>query len=98
MEIKTSRDEHQLTIQLYGNFDYNVRTQFYDTFKKTNPETIFILDFNGVTMIDSSGIGMLLVLREHAGNVKANITIINSNAEVKKYLDLAHIAKLFKFI
>ncbi|MBF0612606.1 MAG: STAS domain-containing protein [Magnetococcales bacterium] len=96
MEIHTEKKENTVTISLVGDFDFKARTQFRNTFVNISPESSFILNFAGVEHIDSSGLGLLLMLREHAGVTEANITIVNCNAVVRKALQLFEFDKLFK--
>jgi len=45
--------------------------------------------------LDSSALGMLLLLREHAGGESSNIRISKASPEVKKILEVANFEKLF---
>jgi anti-anti-sigma factor len=44
---------------------------------------------------DSSALGMLLLLRDHAGGDDSQIKIVNCNADVKKILTISNFDKLF---
>jgi anti-anti-sigma factor len=50
---------------------------------------------DGTDYIDSSALGMLLLLREHAGNDKADITISGCKDEIRKILSIANFERLF---
>ena len=45
--------------------------------------------------MDSSALGMLLLLREHAGGDRASIKIVHCQPEVKKILTIANFHPLF---
>jgi anti-anti-sigma factor len=47
------------------------------------------------TYLDSSALGMLLLLRDHAGGDTANIKIVNCNPDVKKILTISNFEQLF---
>lgn len=96
MEIKTQRTAKGVTIAMAGNFDFRARTVFRNAFKDLPATTAFVLDFSRVETIDSSGIGMLLMLREHAGATDSDITIANSNLTVRKVLQMVQCDLLFK--
>jgi len=58
------------------------------------------LDFSDTTYIDSSALGMLLILREkvnpnHAAEKTTNIKLVNTNSEIFKILGLANFNMLF---
>ena len=55
----------------------------------------YTVDLAGTDYLDSSALGMLLLLREHAGGEGAAIQIINASPDVKKILDVANFGKLF---
>ena len=45
--------------------------------------------------LDSSALGMLLLMREHAGGDHAKIRIVNCRPQIKNILKVANFAKLF---
>ena len=45
--------------------------------------------------MDSSALGMLLLLREFAGGDDADIQLVSPNAEIRNVLDIANFGKLF---
>ena len=57
----------------------------------------YVVDLSNTEYLDSSALGMLLLLREHAGGENANIEITQASADVRKILDVANFSKLFKF-
>ena len=54
-----------------------------------------VVDLNGATYLDSSALGMLLLLRDHAGSDKADIRLINCNPDVRKVLSVSNFEQLF---
>jgi anti-anti-sigma factor len=53
------------------------------------------VDLRDATYLDSSALGMLLLLRDHAGGDGSNIHIINCNPDVKKILAISNFEQLF---
>ncbi len=47
------------------------------------------------TYLDSSALGMLLLLRDHAGGDDSAIEIVNCSADVKKILTISNFEQLF---
>lgn len=92
-----SDDGKKVTISVSGKFDF----QLYDEFRSSYVDTPgagvqYIVDLAGADYLDSSALGMLLLLREHAGGEGSSIEITNSSADVKKILDVANFGKLFE--
>ena len=48
------------------------------------------------TYLDSSALGMLLLLRDHAGGDQAEVEIVNCSPDVKKILTISNFDQLFK--
>lgn len=86
----------KVTIAVTGKFDF----QLYDDFRSAYVDTPgsgvqYIVDLAGTDYLDSSALGMLLLLREHAGGEGSRIEIVNVTPDVKKILDVANFGKLF---
>ncbi|HUV23551.1 MAG TPA: STAS domain-containing protein [Gammaproteobacteria bacterium] len=96
MTVSASGD--RVTIAVAGKFDF----QLYDEFRASFVETAGIgvtyrVDLADTIYLDSSALGMLLLLREHAGGDGSNIQITNASSEVRRILDVANFGKLFQF-
>ncbi|MFJ2331953.1 STAS domain-containing protein [Pseudomonas helleri] len=91
-----SADGNQLTIAIQGRFDFAKHQEFRDAYEKsvTKPDSV-VVDLKEATYIDSSALGMLLLLRDHAGGDDAEIQVINSNNDVRKTLATSNFDKLF---
>jgi anti-anti-sigma factor len=88
----------KITISVEGKFDF----QLYDEFRACYADTEgsgkqYVVDLSGTEYLDSSALGMLLLLREHAGGESSNIDITQASSDVKKILDVANFGKLFNF-
>ncbi len=98
MAIMTTVSENgeKVTISIIGKFDF----QLYDEFRSAYTETdgsgmIYEVDLSGAEYLDSSALGMLLLLREHAGGELSKIDITHASDDVRKVLDVANFGKLF---
>ena len=98
MSITSSVSDNgkKVTIAVSGKFDF----QLYDEFRSAYVDTPgtgvqYEVDLSGTDYLDSSALGMLLLLREHAGGEGSRIDISNASTDVKKILDVANFGKLF---
>ncbi len=89
---------NEVVINISGKFDFNVHQNFRDTYRNEKPEAKYTIKMDGADYIDSSALGMLLLLREHAGNDKANITISGCKDEIRKILSIANFERLFTIV
>lgn len=96
VESMVSGDGKQLTIQVAGRFDFSAHQAFRDAYEaQTNSVSNYVVDLSGTSYLDSSALGMLLLLRDHAGGDNAKISIINCNQDVKKILSISNFEQLF---
>ena len=96
MTISAAGD--QVTIAVDGKFDFLLYDEFRASFADTRGAGVaYVVDLAGTEYLDSSALGMLLLLREHAGGEVSNIEITQATPEVRKLLDVANFGKLFNF-
>ncbi|MBF0428456.1 MAG: STAS domain-containing protein [Magnetococcales bacterium] len=96
MAFSVSKEGDQVTIRLPEVFGFSVRSDFKKATTGHSTSTSFFLDFRDVTRMDSSALGMLLLLRETSGGFYADITIANVRPDIRKLLQLANFHTLFK--
>lgn len=91
-----SVDGQELTINIKGRFDFSVHQEFRNCYENSvaDPKE-YVIDMKETTYLDSSALGMLLLLRDHAGGDKSHIKIKNCNNEVKKILTISNFEQLF---
>ena len=91
-----SEDGSKLTIAIKGRFDFAKHQEFRDAYEKLQlkPQLI-VVDLKEATYLDSSALGMLLMLRDYAGGDDSDIRVINSNSVVCKTLEISNFNKLF---
>lgn len=98
MSIWTSagNNPNELTIKIKGRFDFSAHQEFRSAYETTPPTSKnFVVDMQEATYLDSSALGMLLLLRDHAGGEKGKVKIINCNPDVKKILTISNFEQLF---
>ena len=91
-----SNNGRDLVIAVKGRFDFSSLQLFRGAYENANrqPHT-YIIDLKEADYLDSSALGMLLALREHAMHSGAEIKIINCNKDVKKILVITKLDEIF---
>jgi HptB-dependent secretion and biofilm anti anti-sigma factor len=92
-----SSDGQELTIMIQGRFDFGAHQEFRNAYERVNstPQR-YIVDLKETTYLDSSALGMLLLLRDHAGGDSAQIRLLNCNSDVRKILAISNFEQLFR--
>ncbi|QCU90321.1 STAS domain-containing protein [Thiomicrorhabdus sediminis] len=96
MALKSNYADQTLTIHLASSFEVSQ----YEEFKRLcaeyyEPENRFVIDFKKTLYMDSSALGMLLLLREQTGGDRSKVKLININDTVYRILQVAQFNKLF---
>ena len=86
------------TIRINGRFDFNIHKEFRQGYRTLeDPQRVkFVIEMCDVDYMDSSALGMLLVLREQAGGDNSDITIQNCKSDIEKILEVSNFKNLFK--
>jgi len=91
-----SADGRELTIVSNGRFDFNAHQAFREAYLRSDVQPQrYVLDLQGANYLDSSALGMLLLLRDHAGGDEADIRLLNCNPDVRRILQVSNFEKLF---
>lgn len=88
-------------VKLSGRFDFNAHRDFRAAYEPlmSNAEVKSVtIDLGAVDYLDSSALGMLLMVRDKAGAANKKLTLANAHAGVKQVLDIANFGKLFQII
>ena len=99
MKINKKQDGDKVTLTLNGRFDFSVhrefRTSYEDALKLAGLKKI-TLDMAGVDYLDSSALGMLLLLNERARATNTEVNISRCSSGVLKILEIANFSKIIK--
>ena len=91
-----SDDGNKLTIAIKGRFDFSKHQEFREAYEQCSLKSPqVVVDLKEATYLDSSALGMLLLLRDHAGGDNSDVRVVNSNADVRKVLAISNFDKLF---
>jgi anti-anti-sigma factor len=98
MDINVSRSGSVASLSMKGKFDIQARTSFKNAYTP-------LLDDQGITTLDiilaevdhmdSSALGMLLLLLDRAQAVGKEVILSKANSTVTKIFDIASFEKLF---
>ncbi|MFJ5300348.1 STAS domain-containing protein [Pseudomonas sp. SLFW] len=91
-----SADEQQLTIKIKGRFDFSTHQDFRGAYEKENKAKRYVVDLKETNYLDSSALGMLLLLRDHAGGDRSDVRLENCSNDVQKILAISNFSKLFR--
>lgn len=89
-----SKDGDEVTVAVAGRFDYRVYDSFKASYASVKENSQINVDLSNTEYMDSSALGMLLMLREHVGKA-ANILLVNPPPDVLRVLSIANFDKLF---
>lgn len=98
METQFNTDKAKAVISLEGRFDFNRHREFRGVCDQALGESgvrEVEVDFSKVEYIDSSALGMLLMLRDNARLANKTVRLANCRGSVRQILDIANFAKLF---
>ena len=86
----------QLVIKIQGRFDFSVHKEFKNAYESATSENNgFEVDMGATSYLDSSALGMLLLLRDYAGGDSSSIAISNTSPDVRKILTISNFEQLF---
>ena len=98
MAIKssTTNNGREVTIEISGSFDFSQHQAFRTICDKAGTTVQrFIIDLGAAEYVDSSALGMLLVLRDRVGGNRDKVRLTRARPEVKKILEIANFDQLF---
>jgi anti-anti-sigma factor len=98
MLIRETRNNASATLALEGRFDFNSHRDFrgaYDGLLGDPGVREIVVDFAKVDYLDSSALGMLLLLREKSESGGKSIVLTGLQGTVKQVLEIANFQRLF---
>lgn len=99
MQANVTVTNSQAVVKITGRFDFNAHRDFrgaYEPVMENAAVRGVTLDLAGVDYLDSSALGMLLMLRDKANAAGKSLVLANARAGVKQVLDIANFSKLFQ--
>ena len=97
MYLKFEKIEDKLLVNLMGELDHHsaeeVRVKIDDRIDRDNIRKV-ILDFSGVTFMDSSGIGVVIGRYKKMQNRNGRLCVIEINKTVNKVFEISGMYKI----
>ena len=85
-------------ICLDGRFDFNSHRQFRQAVERAvdaEGVTAITVELGGVSYVDSSALGMLLMLRDRVRSANCSVALKGATGAVRQVLEIANFSKLF---
>ncbi|MFN3594311.1 MAG: STAS domain-containing protein [Thiobacillaceae bacterium] len=98
MQIQSAIRDGQAVMSLAGTFDFNAHRDFrqaYEELLEAQGVRSLELDFARVDYVDSSALGMLLILRDKAEARGKQVILSRPRGTVRQVLEIANFGKLF---
>ena len=85
----------QLVISIKERFDFSLHQEFRDAYSHCDrPDTTYILDLSQTDYMDSSALGMILLLKDHVEMNASQLIISKPSETVNKILEIAQFHRL----
>lgn len=99
MEANVVSADGRAVISLKGRFDFNAHREFREAVDEALKDAALRevqVDLAAVDYLDSSALGMLLMLRDKARGGGKSVTLANCRGAVKQVIEIANFSKLFQ--
>jgi len=98
MDTNVTVSNSAATLSLVGRFDFKAHREFREAVEKLLQQSsggALQVDMKEVSYLDSSALGMLLMLRDKAKAASRDVALVGVNGNVRQVLDIANFSKLF---
>lgn len=93
---RIDKERSQVVIAIDGRFDFAQHKAFRDAYRDMDARSMrFVVDLSDASYLDSSALGMLLLLREYVGGDAGRINITGCGDDIRRVLKIANFEKLF---
>ena len=94
--VTESEEGEMVTLAVKGQFIFDMHSEFRDAYRDRPASVTYILDLDSTEYMDSSALGMLLLIREHVGSDKDRVVIKNAAPQIRKLLEVARFDRFFR--
>ena len=92
---RISNESGDVSSIIDDRFDFSQHQNFRDAYAECNTSgTNFILELAKTTYMDSSALGMILLLKDHAEKLSGKVIIRKPSESVNKILEIAQFHRL----
>ncbi len=93
--VRVNSSQKLVEILIRERLDFSMYKEFRQAYRYvTDKRTRFVVDFKDASFIDSAGIGMLLLLRQHARSVDGSLQVVNTTGAVRRVLEMIHFSDM----
>ena len=99
MDVMIEKTGDRATVRLVGRFDIKSNLTFRNAIKPLLSDAgvkSMAVDFDQVPFMDSSALGMLLLLREQAVSANKNVVLSRCGPDLQRVLSMAQFHKIFR--
>jgi len=95
--VSVSEHAKSAIISISGSFAFHLQNEFRKAYEDLSEGVdYFTLDIGGVDYMDSSGLGMLLVMKKYLDEANVQYEIANSRDQTLDLLKMTHFNQFFK--
>jgi anti-anti-sigma factor len=95
VETKVSKNKKEVVISVIERFDFSQHQFFRDAYSQCKVRnTTFFLNLSRAEYMDSSALGMILLLKDHADKLAGKVIIQKPSNAVSKILEIAQFHQL----
>ncbi len=91
---KKSENGREVEIAISGRFDFSMHKEFRNVYQDNGPDIGYVIDMRFAEYMDSSALGMLLLLREHVKLDRNKLHIKNCPPAIMSVLKIANLDKM----
>lgn len=98
MDAQVTMNGDSAVLRLSGRFDFKAHREFRDAVDSLLGQAgvkPLQVDLAEVSYLDSSALGMLLMLRDKAKAANKDVALVGVKGSVRQVLDIANFSKLF---
>lgn len=90
-----SQENNKVNIVVNDRFDFSLHQQFRDAYSQCTAQNYnYALDLSKTEYMDSSALGMILLLKDHVDMYEGKLVILNPSDTVNKILTIAQFHRL----
>lgn len=94
--VSVSEDKKTATISVTGRFDFSLHNEFRKAYKDVADRgALYVIDLKAAEYMDSSALGMLLLMKEYAESKASKVKITNISNQIRDIFIIASFDKLF---
>lgn len=98
IETALASDGRRVLILVSGRLDFPRHAELRRLYEGHDAGTHFDVDLSATEYLDSSALGMLLLLRRHAGDTHECVRLLRPTAAVSRILAIANFDRLFQIV